>query len=114
MHTLRVYGQQNSLITVDAFYAEISTSGNNPTCPSELSVPYEDITAFRNAITLANSDPDVTTICLDGGYTFTNAATGADALPIITTEIIIEGNGVTLTRSGISNYASTKSPRGLD
>ncbi|MBZ0318178.1 MAG: FG-GAP-like repeat-containing protein, partial [Anaerolineae bacterium] len=102
-HTLRVYGQPNSLITVDAFYAEIATAGNNPTCPSELSVPYEDIAAFRNAINLANSDPDVTTICLDGGYTFTNAATGVDALPIITTEIIIEGNGVTLTRSGINN-----------
>lgn len=102
-HTLRVYEQENSLITVDAFYAEISTSGNNPTCPSELSIPYEDIVAFRNAINLANSNPDVTTICLDGGYTFTNAATGADALPIITTEIIIEGNGVTLTRSGIGN-----------
>ncbi len=102
-HTLRVYGQENSLITVDAFYAEIATLGNNPTCPSEFMIPNDDIPAFRNAITLANSDPDVTTICLDGGYTFTNAATGVDALPIITTDIIIEGNGVTLTRSGINN-----------
>lgn len=102
-HTARIYGQAGNLIAVDAFYAEIPTTNNNPTCPSELSVPYEDIAAFRNAINLANSDPDVTTICLDGGYTFTNATTGADALPIITTNIIIEGNGVTLTRSGISN-----------
>ena len=103
IHTLRVYGQENSLIAIDAFHAVIPLTAGNPNCPVALTIPYEDITAFRNAITLANSNPDITTICLDGGYTFTNAATGADALPIVTTEIIIEGNGVTLTRSGINN-----------
>lgn len=103
IHTLRVYGQENNLIAIDAFHAVIPLTAGNPNCPMALTIPYEDIAAFRNAITQANSNPDVTTICLDGGYTFTNAATGANALPIVTTPIVIEGNGVTLTRSGVSN-----------
>lgn len=103
IHTLRVYGQENNLIALDAFHAVIPLTAGNPNCPMALTIPYEDIAAFRNAITQANSNPDVTTICLDGGYTFTNAATGANALPIVTTPIVIEGNGVTLTRSGVSN-----------
>jgi fibronectin type 3 domain-containing protein len=68
-----------------------------------------DMSSLISAINTANSNADVDTICLaTGSYTFTTAnntgSSGGNALPIITTEMIIEGNGATITRSGSANF----------
>jgi hypothetical protein len=61
-----------------------------------------DTAALINAITTANGTPEPDTICLaEGGtYTFTAAYGSSTALPQITSDITIEGNNATLTRSG--------------
>ena len=57
------------------------------------------------AITAANADPGADTITLAAGCTYALTAAdnsdsnGANGLPVVTTQITIEGNGATITRS---------------
>ncbi len=68
--------------------------------------PSESVTTLREAITMANELDGADTIQLiDTVYTFTevdNAWFGPNALPAITSEITIEGNGALIQRSGSS------------
>ncbi|KAB2892757.1 MAG: hypothetical protein F9K28_11200, partial [Bacteroidetes bacterium] len=67
-----------------------------PSCTYSPTTP----TDLVNAITDANGTPEPDTICLTGSttYTFTTAYIPLNALPAITSEITIIGNGATLTR----------------
>lgn len=72
------------------------------------SIPAGDVTGFISAVNSANADPDATTICLSAGtYTFTtkdNSDFGGTALPLVTTEVTILGNGATLERVSSTDF----------
>ena len=83
----------------------VDNSGNidlRSTQPTSCTFSPTDTTQFIAAITTANGTPEPDTICLASGgtYTFTAASSGGNALPTITSEIIIEGNNATLSRDG--------------
>jgi hypothetical protein len=67
-------------------------------------------TDLITAITDANTDPGPTTIDLNGGCTYTLtdvnnvSASGPNGLPIITSEIVINGNGATIKRDSTSQF----------
>jgi Anaphase-promoting complex subunit 4 WD40 domain len=75
-------------------------------CEPEFIIANGDTTALITAITTANSTPEPDTICLaEGGtYTFTSAYASSTALPAITSDITIEGNGASMTRSGTNLF----------
>jgi|GEM_PF-6913601 len=91
-----------------------SVQGSNATATSEWSniisfdviqtcdqgIPAYDVTGLISAINDANANPDATSICLPADtYTFTASYDGSNALPIITTDVTIFGNGAVLERS---------------
>ncbi len=76
--------------------------------PGSVDISASDTTALITAITDANGTPEADTICLtNSAYTFTthhNTSNGPNALPAITSDITIIGNGATLARSGSNNF----------
>ncbi|MHB1570521.1 MAG: hypothetical protein ACYC0H_15155, partial [Solirubrobacteraceae bacterium] len=63
-----------------------------------------DGASLAGAITLANSDPGTDTVVLGAGCTYTltsvnNYWYGPNGLPAISSDVTIEGNGATITRS---------------
>jgi hypothetical protein len=77
--------------------------GAKVAAPAVIVVPAGDATALINAIITANATPGPDTISLAGGiYTFSaphNWEFGPNALPIIQSDITIEGNGATIERA---------------
>jgi CSLREA domain-containing protein len=68
-----------------------------------------DVTAFKNAITAANTNgqDDIINLAAGGTYTLTTVDNGANGLPIVRTDgghtLAINGNRTTITRSTASN-----------
>ncbi len=66
-------------------------------------VPASDVLSLISAIFAANTNPDLDTLCLATGSTYTlttvnNTTSGANGLPPITSPLTIVGNGATITR----------------
>lgn len=59
-----------------------------------------DVAGLTTAIDMANDDAslDMISLAANGHYSFTHAYEGTNALPVITSAIVIEGNGATLSR----------------
>ena len=107
-------------------YTELNGTGNSgtpltinltvTTTTCDQTVTASDTAGLVSAINSANGDPDATTICLDGGtYTFTardNTTGGKNALPPITTEVSIVGNGAVLDRNATDNFRFFYVPEG--
>ncbi len=76
---------------------------NPPTITCDFNIAVADSAGLIAAINTANSNGVADTICLaNSTYTFTtpdNVHNGANALPVIMSDITIEGNGATLTRA---------------
>jgi WD40 repeat protein len=90
------YGGEGGMLEI------VSAPGSTPTCDPVFTIADGDTAALISAITTANGTPEADTICLaeNGTYTFTAAYGSSTALPQITSDITIEGNNATLTRSG--------------
>ena len=78
-----------------------------PTGAATSTIPDGDEAALIGAINAANRNAGADTIALAPGGTYTltqvdNPRFGPNGLPAITSEITIEGNGATITRSGSS------------
>jgi hypothetical protein len=75
---------------------------------TSVSVPCGDVTGLSTAITNANAATGSTTITLGANCTYTLTAvdpsSSHDGLPPVTNEIIIEGNGSTITRSSQDDF----------
>ncbi|MBX7219709.1 MAG: glycoside hydrolase [Blastocatellia bacterium] len=75
-----------------------------------INVAAGDTAGLISAITTANSNgagQDTIVLAPESTYTFTgvnNFVFGPNALPAITSNIVIEGNGATITRSGATNF----------
>jgi hypothetical protein len=69
------------------------------TCELGFTIASGDTTAFVSAIESANNTLDPDTICLadNGSYTLTSDLGNDTGLPLITSDITIEGNNATLT-----------------
>ncbi|KAB2892694.1 MAG: hypothetical protein F9K28_11315, partial [Bacteroidetes bacterium] len=91
-NSLLAVAQQGGIITI----WEIGSGFPPLSCTLQVATSGELITA----ISTANSTPELDTICLtdNATYTFTTAHIPLNALPAITSEITIIGNGATLTR----------------
>ena len=74
----------------------------SPARAATIDVAAGDVTALRNAITTANGTGEDDTIVLPSGSTFSIAApnNGVNALPVVTSKLIIQGNDAVIQRTG--------------
>lgn len=101
--------QKNFLqLCLAALFASITLTSCNQ--PAEINVAC-DVSDLIQAVNSANANPDSTKLVLASGctYTFTgpdnqDGGQGPNALPVISTKIVVEGNGSTLLRSAAAGF----------
>ena len=74
--------------------------------PAIIDVPAGDVAALVTAINTANGNGQDDTITLAAGSTYSVTAVdnGVTGLPVVTTKILVQGNGATVQRTGVPEF----------
>jgi hypothetical protein len=88
----------------DGTFHVVPVPGTTPTCDPSFTIANGDIATLISAIESANGTPEPDTICLanNGNYVLNSDLGNNTGLPLITSDITIEGNNATLTRDVVA------------